>query len=87
MFLLEALAESVPAVATDLPGCREAAGDAALYAPPGNAAEMAEAITRLLRDDKLRWKMSKAATKRVALFDEDRWLDGLVAMYQRAARG
>ena len=87
MFLLEALAEGVPAVASDLPGCREAAGDAAVYVPPGDAAAMAEAITRLLRDDKLRWKMSKAATKRVALFDEDRWLDGLVAMYQRAVGG
>jgi glycosyltransferase involved in cell wall biosynthesis len=84
MFLLEALAEGVPSVASDLPGCREAAGDAAVYVPPGDAVAMADAITRLLRDEKLRSEMSKAATKRVALFDEDRWVDGLVAMYERA---
>jgi len=87
MFLLEALAEGVPAVASDLPGCREAAGDAAVYVPPGDAIAMAEVITRLLRDERLRSTMSKAATKRVALFDEDRWVDGLVAMYGRAVRG
>jgi hypothetical protein len=30
--------------------------------------------------------MSKSATQRAPLFDEDRWLDGLVAMYERGAR-
>jgi glycosyltransferase involved in cell wall biosynthesis len=85
LFLLEALAEGVPAVATDLPGCREASGDAALYAPPGDAAALADAVARVLRDAALRRRLSKAATDRAPLFDEDRWLDGLVAMYGRAA--
>jgi len=85
LFLLEALAEGVPAVATDLPGCREASGDAALYVPPGDAAALADAVTRVLRDAALRRRMSKAATNRAPLFDEDRWLDGVVAMYERAA--
>lgn len=84
MFLLEALAEGVPAVASDLPGCREASGDAAVYVPPGDAAAMAAAITQLLRGDEMRRTMSRAASVRVALFGEDRWLDGLVAMYERA---
>jgi len=84
LFLLEALAEGVPAVATDLPGCREASGDAALYVPPGDAAALAESVTRLIGDASLRRRMAKAATNRAPLFDEDRWLDGLVAMYERA---
>jgi glycosyltransferase involved in cell wall biosynthesis len=86
LFLLEALAEGVPAVATDLPGCREASGDAAVYVPPGDPAALASSVTRLLRDDASRAAMSKAARKRAPLFDEDRWLDGLVAMYDRALR-
>jgi hypothetical protein len=52
--------------------------------PPGDAAALAEAVSRLCRDEVLRRKMSKLATARVPLFDEDRWLDGLVAMYERA---
>lgn len=83
-FLLEALAEGVPAVATDLPGCREASGDAALYVPQGDAVAMAEAITRLLRDARERKRLSRLARARAALFDEDRWLDALVGMYERA---
>lgn len=87
LFLLEALAEGVPAVATDLPGCREASGDAALYVPVGDAASLAESVTRLLRDASLRRRMSKTATQRAPLFDEDRWLDGLLGMYARATSG
>ncbi len=84
LFLLEALAEGVPAVATDLPGCREASGDAALYVPPGDAASLADAVARLLRDAAARRRLSKEAKSRAPLFDEDRWVDGLVAMYERA---
>ena len=83
LFLLEALAEGVPAVATDLPGCREASGGAALYVPAGDPAALAAQVTRVLRDEALRRRLSKAATERAPLFDEDRWLAGLVAMYGR----
>ena len=84
LFLLEALAEGVPAVASDLPGCRDASGDAALYAPPGNAEAMAAAIERLLRDASLHAGLAAKARARAPQFDEDRWLDGIVAMYGRA---
>src|SRR5262249_6028327 len=57
LFLLEAMAEGVPIVASDLPGCREAAGDGALYAPPGDAKAMAVAITALLLDAKQRKRL------------------------------
>ena len=84
LFLLEALAEGVPAVATDLAGCREASGDAAVYVPPGDPAALAEAVSGLLRDKSRHRKMSKTARERAPLFDEDRWLEGLLAMYGRA---
>jgi glycosyltransferase involved in cell wall biosynthesis len=83
-FLLEALAEKVPAIATDLPGCREASGPAAVYVPPGDPKALAGEITRLLRDERARSALSQAAAARAPMFDEDRWVDGLVAMYQRA---
>jgi glycosyltransferase involved in cell wall biosynthesis len=84
LFLLEALADGVPAVATDLSGCREASGDAALYVPPGDAPALASAVTALLRDDARRAAMSKLAKARAPLFAEDRWVEGLVALYERA---
>lgn len=87
IFLLEALAEGVPAVATDLPGCRDASGDAALYAPAGDAEAMAAAIERLLRDDALHADLAARARARAPLFDEDRFVDGVVALYGRALSG
>jgi glycosyltransferase involved in cell wall biosynthesis len=46
--LAEALAAGAPAVASDIPALREVAGDAALYAPPGDAAMLARAIGEAL---------------------------------------
>lgn len=46
--LAEALAAGTPAVASDIPALREVAGDAALYAPPGDAAALARAIGEAL---------------------------------------
>ena len=85
IFLLEALAEGVPAVATDLPGCRDASGDAALYAAAGDADAMAAAITRLLSDAATHAALSQAARARAPLFSEERWLDQIIALYERAA--
>ena len=68
-----------------MPGCREASGEGALYVPPGDATALAAAVERLLRDEGLRARTSAAALQRAPLFDEDRWLDGLVALYGRAA--
>ena len=84
IFLLEALAEGIPAAATDLPGCRDASGDAALYAPLGDADALSANITRLLSEDSLHSDLSAKARARAPLFTEDRWLDGVVAMYERA---
>jgi len=86
LFLIEALAEGVPAVATDLPGCRDASADCALYVPPEDPRALAAAVTRLVEDDALHARLSAAARERACHFDEDRWADGVVAMYDRVLR-
>ncbi len=83
LFLIEALAEGIPAVTTDLPGCRDAAADAALYIPPNDAPALAAAITRLLADAPLHTRLTAAAHARAPHFEETAWTDGLVAMYDR----
>jgi glycosyltransferase involved in cell wall biosynthesis len=81
--LVEALAEGVPAVASDVPGCRAASGDAALYVPTGDPAELGAAVGRLLDDPDLHARLATEARARAPLFDEDRWADGLAAMYDK----
>jgi glycosyltransferase involved in cell wall biosynthesis len=48
--LAEALAMGAPAVAADIPACREVGGEAARYYTPGDAASLAEIVGALLDD-------------------------------------
>jgi glycosyltransferase involved in cell wall biosynthesis len=60
--LQEAVAMGRPVVTTDVPGCREAVEDgvSGLLVPPRNAAALAEAVSKLLRDPSLRRRMGAA---------------------------
>jgi glycosyltransferase involved in cell wall biosynthesis len=82
MTLCEAVTDGVPVVATDLPGCREAAGDGGLFVPPRDEAALAAAVATLLRDDDLHARLSASGRAHAARFDEERWLDGVVATYR-----
>lgn len=64
--LLEAMAASTAVVASDLPGYRLAAGDAAAFVAPGDPGELAATITRLLADDGARRRLVEAGTRRAA---------------------
>ncbi|MBU1312773.1 MAG: glycosyltransferase family 4 protein [Alphaproteobacteria bacterium] len=59
--LLEAMAASLPCVATDVPGCREAVthGDNGLLVPPRDADSLALALSTLIKDSKLRQQMGR----------------------------
>ncbi|RMG07933.1 MAG: glycosyltransferase, partial [Planctomycetota bacterium] len=75
--VLEALACGVPVVASDLPGTREAAGDAALLVPPGDLPALRAALARVLADDGLRARLAAAGPERARSFD----LDALAARH------
>jgi alpha-1,3-rhamnosyl/mannosyltransferase len=66
----EAMASGCPVVASDLACIREFAGDVPLYAPPGNAEGLADAVAALLDDP-----VERAARSRrgVALASGLRW--------------
>lgn len=83
-FLLEALSAGVPVIATDLPGCHDAAGDAAMYVAPGDIEGWVSALTDVFVDPTLHLRLRAAARARANLFDEDRWLGGLVGLYDDA---
>jgi peptidoglycan/xylan/chitin deacetylase (PgdA/CDA1 family) len=71
--LLEAAAMGKPAVATDVPGCREvvADGENGLLVPPRDAKALADSVARLIGDDVLRGNMGTAGRQRMEdHFDE-----------------
>jgi glycosyltransferase involved in cell wall biosynthesis len=59
--LAEALAMGAPAVAADIPACREVGGDAATYYAPGDAQSLATAIADILASPARAAALSAAA--------------------------
>jgi glycosyltransferase involved in cell wall biosynthesis len=82
--LAEALAMGVPAVAADIPTCREVGGSAALYYRPGDAASLSEAIGSLLADCGAAEALSRAARERGKRFQWRSNAEGVLDTLRRA---
>jgi len=68
--LAEGLAMGAPAVAANIPACREVGGDAARFYQPGDSASLASSILELLDDGSARQALSASARRRGERF---RW--------------
>lgn len=86
--LVEALACGTPVVTTEHSGASaETAGPGALTAPPRNAAALAEAINRLLRDEPLRQRLaSEGQAWARQRYDQRRMIADYLAVYERFRR-
>ena len=76
----------VPAIVTDIRGCREAVdhGENGLLFPVGDADALAKAVTTLLLDDVLRKRMgARGRAIAEARFDEQLVFDRVLAEYER----
>lgn len=63
--LLEAMAAGAPVIASDIPGYRLAAGEAARFVPSGDVAALANALCRVLGDAPERERLATLAQARV----------------------
>jgi glycosyltransferase involved in cell wall biosynthesis len=82
--ILEAMAEGVPVVATDVGGIPEVVADGitGLLVPPRDPGRLASAILELLCDEKRRQAMSSAALERVRQhFSRKRMVQEIAAIY------
>ncbi len=85
--LAEALAMGAPALAGDIPACREVGGDAARYYHPGSVDSMAEQLATLLEDEPAAAALSERARARGATF---RWranAEAVWASLEKAVEG
>jgi glycosyltransferase involved in cell wall biosynthesis len=82
---LEAMAAGVPVVATAVGAVPEVVGDAAVLVPPGDPEALAEALRAVLLDAEQADDLRRRGRARVAAFDWDRTVDGLVDLYRDAA--
>jgi phosphatidylinositol alpha-mannosyltransferase len=77
--LLEAMAAGAPVIASDLPGYRLAAGDAAVLVPAGDAGALAGALASVLGDRSERERLAGLGGERVRGFS----MDAIAERYQQ----
>ncbi|MFP4224454.1 MAG: glycosyltransferase family 4 protein [Phycisphaeraceae bacterium] len=84
--VMEANAMGLPAVATDIRGCREAVQEEVngLLVPAKEVEPLAAALWRLYENADLRQQLSEGARRRAEqVFDEQRVIDKILAAYRR----
>jgi glycosyltransferase involved in cell wall biosynthesis len=82
--LAEAMAMGAPAVAANIPACREVGGDAARYYAPGDPVSLRESIAELLSDRCAAEDLARAARERGRRFVWSRNARDVYATLQRA---
>jgi len=80
--VLEAMAQEVAVVCSDIPVLREVAGAAARYAPATDADAWGEILVELLRDDPERSRMGVAGRHRAGEFTWERCVRQTRACYR-----
>ena len=84
---IEAMACGAPVITSNLSSLPEVAGDAALLVDPHNIDELAEAITRLIRDEGLREDLRQKGYQRVQQFRWEVSASKTFAVYQQLYQG
>ena len=85
--ILEALTSGTPTVTSTGSCFAEAGGDAALYAAPGNAAELSATLARALGDEVLRRGMIERGHRHAQEFHISRTSERLMRIYSELAPG
>lgn len=84
--LLEAMGRDLPIVTSTVSSLPEVAGNAALLVDPTSVEEIADAISRVLRDADLRERLVAAGRQRLQVFSWTRTAEGTLATWRRARR-
>ena len=84
--VLEAMAMGIPVVTTDVPGCRETVIDGVngYLVPPFDSKKLAQALEKLILDEKLRLRMGNAGRERVlSEFSEGIVINAIHSLYEK----
>lgn len=84
--LLEAMRAGAPVITANVSAMPEIGGDAAVFVEPQNAQALADAVRRVLDDERVRVKLSEAGERRAHGFTWARTAELTRQVYERAAR-
>lgn len=80
--ILEAMASSVPVVASKSSSISEVAGDCALYFSPASSSELAEKIEAILENERLRMELKEKGRERVEAFSWNKCAEMTLEFYR-----
>jgi len=83
---LEAMACGVPVITSNTSSLPEVVGEAAIKVNPYNTGNIADAITQVLTDGRLRHHMIEAGLERAKLFTWEEAAKNTIALYERTVR-
>lgn len=84
--VLEAMAQGIPVLTSNVGATREVADDAALLVDPMSTASIRDGLVRLLNDDAMRAELSRRGMERAASFSWERTAADTLAVIEKAAR-
>jgi glycosyltransferase involved in cell wall biosynthesis len=84
---IEAMACGAPVITSNTSSLPEVVGDAALTIDPHNISELAQAITRLIGDEKLREELRQRGYKRAQMYTWPKSAQKMLDIYQRLYNG
>lgn len=83
--VLEAMAQGLPVLTSNVGATREVAGGAALLVDPVSTSSIRDGLVRLLNDDALRRELSRRGMERAASFSWERTAKDTLAFIEKAA--
>lgn len=83
---LEAMAQGLPVLISDIPVFREVAGPAAEYFAPGNAQDLSRAIAKVRNSEELRQRMSSDGPQWASTFSWAKCADETLNSFRKALR-
>lgn len=84
--VLEAMKQGCPVITSNISSLPEAGGDAAVYVDPENTADIAEKITMVLQDDKLRDSMRKKGFDHIKKFSWEKTAQETLKVLEEVAK-
>jgi glycosyltransferase involved in cell wall biosynthesis len=84
--VLEAMAQGIPVLTSDVGATREVANGAALLVDPVSPSSIRDGLVRLLNDEALRRELSRLGVERAASFSWERTAADTLAVLEKAAR-
>lgn len=85
--VLEAMAAGIPCIASDIPVMRELCADGVLYYKPGDFADLAEKLGRLLTDSVTRSRLVGTATRRARQYHWTEHVSRVLALLEEVTTG